>query len=199
MLPPHLSMLTILVHAVVDGVAGQPVVYNVFSQAHDRKDVDLGMKHLVCILEHCADALEIAATEATGTRLTTAPVAGAVTERCERWVLVADYDGFGLADCNPRVMMATNSLLAHYPERLDTIIMVDAPWVRMIPTSCDFFSAGTLLYGRAQRISPASSRDCTLLYSMWIDLHNSDDFVYAAGVLGSMEDGHTILEGVDEK
>ena len=105
---------------------GQPVMYTNFSQAHDRKDTEMGMNHLMCILEHCADSLrrraEAAEAEAAGAGL------GAESAVQERWVLIVDYDGFGLQDCNPKAMMGTVKLLAHYPERLDTIIMLNAPW-----------------------------------------------------------------------
>jgi len=137
------------------GVAssGHPVVYTVFSQAHDRKDVEVGMRHLTCVLEHCADTLAIQAedqeTEAralakppspSGSSLSNSsstssadgPAAAAASEGstapAEQWIWVVDYEGFGFADCNPKAMTQASKLLAHYPERLHTIMMVDAPW-----------------------------------------------------------------------
>jgi hypothetical protein len=49
-------------------------------------------------------------------------VSPALTGRhCE---LCPNTEGFGLIDCNPKAMTMANNLLAHYPERLDTIMMV---------------------------------------------------------------------------
>ena len=104
------------------GDGGQPVIYTNFSQAHDRKDVDIGMEHLMCVLEHSADALRKKEEEASASRAKTRQTS------CDKWVLIADFDGFGLADCNPKAMVCTAKLLAHYPERLDTVIMLNAPW-----------------------------------------------------------------------
>ena len=112
---------------------GQPVIYTNFSQAHDRKDTEMGMNHLMCVLEHCADSLRRRAdAEAAEAAVSGGAVSGGGTGARaavqERWVLIVDYDGFGLQDCNPKAMMGAAKLLANYPERLDTIIMLNAPW-----------------------------------------------------------------------
>jgi hypothetical protein len=91
----------------------QPVLYTAFSQAHSRRSLAHVMDHLTYELETAARIMR---------KREQAGIASA-----ERWVLFFDFAGYSLLDNNPAPGYAAAKLMNHYPERLATAIMYDAP------------------------------------------------------------------------
>eukprot|EP00300_Choanocystis_sp_HF-7_P037627 c53848_g1_i1.p1 GENE.c53848_g1_i1~~c53848_g1_i1.p1 ORF type:complete len:313 (+),score=55.75 c53848_g1_i1:53-991(+) len=87
---------------------GRAVIYSNFAHAKDRFNPTINMTHLCYLLESCLSL---------GKRVGWA----------ERWVWVVDFQGFGIRDCDPRSSRLTSHLLAHYPDRLGAVLLVDAP------------------------------------------------------------------------
>jgi len=94
---------------------GAAVIFTSFGQAHDRKDKEMGMRHLTWVLESTAANMEERFAR-TGSA-------------SESWVWVVDYEGFGMVDMSPQAMQLAARLLCHYPERLAKVYMMEAPYM----------------------------------------------------------------------
>eukprot|EP00467_Chlorarachnion_reptans_P002587 CAMPEP_0114509456 /NCGR_PEP_ID=MMETSP0109-20121206/13222_1 /TAXON_ID=29199 /ORGANISM="Chlorarachnion reptans, Strain CCCM449" /LENGTH=305 /DNA_ID=CAMNT_0001688615 /DNA_START=37 /DNA_END=951 /DNA_ORIENTATION=- len=88
---------------------GRAVIYTCFSQANDRWDADVNLKHLSWVLEQAVPLME--------------------KRGATKWCWMSDFHGFSTSDCAPKSMMLVKSMLAHYPERLYKAILMDAPWI----------------------------------------------------------------------
>ena len=113
---------------------GSPIVYTCFKGAVRRFNLAANMEHLTQLMENMQKLI-------TERRNRTAPVGSAdtgksseqqedltLTPLSEQWVIFVDFLGFGIADCDPRTAVHCAHLLAHYPERLKLIVIVDPPW-----------------------------------------------------------------------
>eukprot|EP00301_Raphidiophrys_heterophryoidea_P019174 c4147_g1_i1.p1 GENE.c4147_g1_i1~~c4147_g1_i1.p1 ORF type:complete len:327 (-),score=85.11 c4147_g1_i1:69-1019(-) len=84
------------------------VVFSDMVHAHNRWDVSANIRHLCSSIEHCF-------------------AVGQKFGWSEKMVWVVDFYGFGLRDCDPRSMSMANTVIAHYPDRLGHIYLLDAP------------------------------------------------------------------------
>ena len=46
-----------------------------------------------------------------------------------QWIWVIDFNGFGWSDQSPQSSLLTAKLMAHYPERLHMVVLLNSPWV----------------------------------------------------------------------
>jgi len=103
--------------------AGRPVIYTCFSQALHRFDPAKSIEHMTRTLE---DACAIMAARAKRIQFASTNAIAPV-ETC---VWLVDFYGYSfLKDSDPRTAILAARLLAHYPERLHSAVLVDAPSV----------------------------------------------------------------------
>jgi hypothetical protein len=102
---------------------GSPVIYTCFEGATRRWNVTANMEHTTRLLEDCQKLIN-QRRRATGQ----VRERYAVTPKEEQWCLMVDFQGFGISDCDPRTGVHCAHLLAHYPERLKSAVIVDAPF-----------------------------------------------------------------------
>jgi len=94
----------------------RPVIVTDFSQAMHRFDGETAMQHLTRSIE---DAIAIQTARQNR---------GASLLKAEQSMWLADFHGYSvLWDSNPRIAVMAARLLAHYPERLGRVVVIDAP------------------------------------------------------------------------
>ncbi|CAB9516673.1 SEC14-like protein 5 [Seminavis robusta] len=97
---------------------GRPIGYTRFSEAHDRWDADANIEHVLLLLEASCNFLR--QRRKNGLNQT------ADSRHC---VWVADFDGFGFRDSDPKSAILVAQLLQHYPEMLHCVVLIDAPMI----------------------------------------------------------------------
>ena len=109
----------------------RPIIYTCFGQANDRFDPEGAVKHGTCVLEEATRLMDEMNR------------AGLNAKHVEQWVCIADFEGFSLKDCSPKLINATRQVRGphciicsqrqtandHYTERLGVSINIDAPWI----------------------------------------------------------------------
>ncbi|CAM9489783.1 unnamed protein product [Discosporangium mesarthrocarpum] len=88
----------------------QPVLYTVISQSRLSHHGESCLRHMCWVLEQ---AQELLAKEGCPTS--------------QKWSIVCDFHGFGVKDCNPYTGLLCARALAHYPERLHALWLLDSP------------------------------------------------------------------------
>mmetsp|Transcript_9333 Transcript_9333/g.18421 ORF Transcript_9333/g.18421 Transcript_9333/m.18421 type:complete len:660 (+) Transcript_9333:533-2512(+) len=95
---------------------GNPVAYTVFSHANDRFNLEGSIQHLIALMESMRRVIHQRAMD------------GLEPNANQRqWVWVIDFHGFSLRDTNPRTGSQVNEVMAHYPEFLNCMVLLNAP------------------------------------------------------------------------
>ena len=97
---------------------GRPIIYTNFKHAHDRWDVEANILHLTLVLETCCRILKERCKKGWNK-----------TASSRQWIFIIDFDGFGIWDQNPKTATHTIKVLDRYPELMNRVIMVNAPFL----------------------------------------------------------------------
>ena len=97
-----------------DDVLERPIACTCFRQAHDRYNAADNMVHVELLLEAMTRLIHQKRKQNT-------------TAESRQAIWVIDFDGFGLWDQNPKSSVLCARLLQHYPEMLNTVILLNAP------------------------------------------------------------------------
>ena len=94
-----------------------PVMYTCYGEAHDRFDTKKVLIHMTLLLESIMRLIKQRRSEGLNQ-----------TADSRKWIVLVDFDGYGLRDNNPRLGLALFKLLMdHYPEMLKTMYLINAP------------------------------------------------------------------------
>ncbi|KXS20543.1 hypothetical protein M427DRAFT_377896 [Gonapodya prolifera JEL478] len=101
----------------------RPVGYLNFWQAMNRFDATSTAHHMYCILEEIINVVKRRDKKAAEDGQTI----GSSEVDPGQVVWICDFDGFGVRDCSPMMMIYIVRFLAHFPDRLGLCVLLNTP------------------------------------------------------------------------
>jgi len=95
---------------------GRPIVYTNYTHANERWNADGNIDHVQRLMEASSEVLFQRRNEGLNP--------SAASRQC---IWVVDFDGFCIRDSSPRSAILTAHLMAHYPEMLSQVVLLNSP------------------------------------------------------------------------